>query len=507
MVARKEKTKKASLFRYLNPRNLNSEIKGYGYTFTPGDYLKYIFLVYGGIVAFSYLFKLQTPYIIFILCVVTVLLPDIFLNQFRNMYEEKRFEDITAYMEQLLYSFKRRAKILTALQDTLTLYYNENSKNQGNLYTVIMNAIEHIQMSSTEGNIYEEAFSYIEKEYGCKRLYKIHDFLMRVEAAGGECSSAIDILLDDRKLWMDRVYSFQKDKVNVKVKITIGIGLSFIICGLGIYMLPADFHITDNPLSQTVTTIVIIIDVLIWYISQKKLSGSLLTSGDEIPFKEVQRRYEYVMHTDLKKQTKKALITAAILMPMIVIAYWKINLVTAIFIAIFCWLIATQPKRRYKLSLKTITKEVEKAFPEWLMSLALQLQTDNVHVSIYKTIDTSQEVLREELQMLQDGIEQKPNSLQPYINFFKKVQLPDITSAMKMLYSMAEFGASDVEKQIGSLVQRNTSMMDKAERIRQEDSLSGVSFLILMPMLTGVLKLIVDLGLVVMVIISTINTI
>ena len=104
MSTRNDKVKKASLFKYLNPKNLKGEIKGYGYTVTPGDFLKYVILVYGGIVAFSCLFKLQIPYIIFITAMVTVLLPDIFLNQFRNMYEEKRFEDITAYMEQLLYS-------------------------------------------------------------------------------------------------------------------------------------------------------------------------------------------------------------------------------------------------------------------------------------------------------------------------------------------------------------------------------------------------------------------
>ncbi|MBA4698465.1 MAG: hypothetical protein H2212_03445 [Ruminococcus sp.] len=495
------------MFRYLNPKNLNNEIKGYGYSCTPADYLKYLLLVYGGTAGFSYLFKLQTPYIIFIMIVITVLLPDIFLNQFRNMYEAKRFEDITSYMEQLLYSFKRRAKILSALEDTLTLFYRENSKSQGNLCNAIMKAIEHIKTAASNGDIYQEAFLFIEKEYGCKRLYKMHDFLMRVEAAGGECSGAIDILLDDRKLWMDRMYTLQKEKANVKVKITIGIGLSFLICGLGIYMLPADFHITENPLSQTVTTIVIVSNILIWYISQKKLSGSLLVSGDDVPFKEVQKRYNYIMHEDMKKKRKKVMLTALVFTPLIPFAYWKLTPVTAVFMAVFCWLVATQPKRRYKTSMKIIMKEVEKSFPEWLMSLALQLQTDNVHVSIYKTMDTAGEVLQEELEKLLNGIEQNPNSLRPYTDFFEKLQLPDITSAMKMLYSMAEFGAADVEKQIGSLVQRNTIMMDKAERIRNEDAVSGVSFLILLPMLTGVIKLIVDLGLVVMIIMATINTV
>ena len=75
-------------------------------------------------------------------------------------------------MEQLLYSFKRRAKILTALEDTKLLFRQGESR----LYNGIEYAVEHIQSAQSEGNIYQEAFSEIEKEYGCKRLYKIHDF-------------------------------------------------------------------------------------------------------------------------------------------------------------------------------------------------------------------------------------------------------------------------------------------------------------------------------------------
>ena len=69
-----------------------------------------------------------------------------------------------AYMEQLLYSFKRRAKILTALEDTKLLFRQGESR----LYNGIEYAVEHIQSAQSDGNIYQEAFSEIEKEYGCK---------------------------------------------------------------------------------------------------------------------------------------------------------------------------------------------------------------------------------------------------------------------------------------------------------------------------------------------------
>ena len=50
----------------------------------------------------------------------------------------------------------------------------------------------------------------------------------------------------------------------------------------------------------------------------------------------------------------------------------------------------------------------------------------------------------------------------------REFQIPDVLSAMKILYSMAEFGIGDMGGQIDALVQRNTVMMDRAERLKEE---------------------------------------
>ena len=159
-------------------------------------------------------------------------------------------------------------------------------------------------------------------------------------------------------------------------------------------------------------------------------------------------------------------------------------------------LIAIHPKRHFKHCFKRVSRAIEKAFPEWLLSLSLQMQTDNVHVSIMKTTGEAPEILREELRKLSEGVDKNPGELKPYIDFMYRFHIADITSAMKMLYSMAEFGAQDAQEQIHTLVERNTSMMARAEKMRMEDSLAGITITMLLPMITGVLKMIVDLGLV-----------
>ena len=127
------------------------------------------------------------------------------------------------------------------------------------------------------------------------------------------------------------------------------------------------------------------------------------------------------------------------------------------------------------------------------MALALQMQSNNVHVSVSKSIESAPEILQEELRKLEAEIKMQPNDLQPYINFMKKLDRPDVTSAMKMLYSMATFGFDNNNKQLQALVERNAILIDKAEKMKSEDYLAGVGILVLLPMITGTVKMITDL--------------
>lgn len=501
---KKNSLNKVGILKLMNLRNLKLEMNRCGTEFSIKKFIKFILMCYAGLAAFSYVFKLEFTYIAVVIFAATILMPSIFLLQYRNIYEQKKFEDVNAYIEQLLYSFKRQPKILTALQDTALLFQGDKNSQ---IREAIENAIDHIQTGSAETNIYREAFAYIEEEYGCKRLYKVHNFLIKVEGTGGDCDEAIEILLLDRNLWLNRIYALIQDKQKIKVNITIAIALSLLICGMSIYMVPDDFGISAIAASQIVTTAVLLTDLFLWYFVQVKMTVGLLKADADAPFSDISRAYETIMHGNLKKEQKKYTVTAAIFLIGAGISYFCIGVKAGVIILACAYIIWTQPGRKYKACMKRTKREVEKAFPEWLLSLSLQMQTDNVHVSIAKTIDDSPEILQEELYALQDNLERYPNQLEPYLKFMDRFEIPDITSAMKMLYAMAEFGAENAQEQIRTLVDRNTSMMDRSEKMRMEDSLAGMEMTLLLPMITGVLKMITDLALVMGFILSKINTV
>lgn len=489
--------------RYLNPGHLRRAVRRLGYQFSLWRYMGCFIGLGSAVGALALTFRLRFPYILIIGSVTACFVPGMFVMTYQNLYETKRFEDISAYMEQILYSFKRRAKILNALEDVFTLFEDGESK----IYDAVQSAVKYIQNADSKGNIYKEAFSFIEKEYGCTRLYKIHDFLIEAEAVGGDFTITADILLDDRKRWIDRIYELQKEKRNIKTKVTIGIGLSFLIGAMTVFMMPKEFHVTDNRISQVVTTSMILLNMSIWYIAWRKLSKSLLQEEEGVEAQQIKKRYDYVMHKNPKKEQRKSWICMIIILPLVFMFASKKNVMGAIVAAAFAILLGTQSKRKYGASLRCVMREVEKVFPEWLMNMSLYLQSDNVHVSLAKSIPHAPTILQEELTALMERIDAQPDSVRPYLAFMNPLIIPDVTSAMKILYSMAEFGSSDANQQIGPLAERGIIMTDKTERLKGEDYIARVGFLVLLPMITGVMKMLADLALVVVYILSAVNTV
>lgn len=489
-------------FAYFNPKQFNQEIHRYNSDIKSGQFLKFLFATYAGLIIFMIVLKLKIPFMVVILAIMTLFLPSVFLLNLRTNYEIRKFESVNSYLEQLLYSFRRKPKILTALQDTVLLFQEEKNSE---LREAIEEAIACIQNPSGNGDVYEEALSIIEKDFGCKRMKKIHSFLRQVESAGGNIDESIEILLLDRNLWVDRITGLIVDKKKVNVNVTISIGLSFLITAISLYMIPESFGIAETTPSQLSTTIVFLLNGGIWYIVQKALSGSLLAADQDTPFENLKHAYDMVMNQEGQKKQKVFLLTGVMVMAAgAVLAFFNSPMV-GVPIAAFGIVITSQPKRSYKKNLKKLRKEVQKSFPDWLLGVSLQLQTDNVHVSIMKSIPSAPELLQEELIRLQENLEKHPDALEPYLQFFQPLQISEVSSAMKMLYGLSTFGAADSQEQIKALVNRNTIIMDHAEKLRMEDELAGITFAMLAPMITGTLKMVVDLGLVMTYVLSTVQ--
>lgn len=504
--AGKRKVKqKGVFFKMLNPKNLQTEIAKYGYSFSAKSFLLYILAAVVVATGVSVLFKLRFYLValVFIFCLCCV--PSLLLSSYKDMYEAKRFQDVSNYMETLLYSFRKNKKILSSLQDTLVAFEDDN----GRMREVIEEAITYIRTANTNGNLYREALDIIEKEYDTTRLRNLHTFLIAVEANGGVVENPVDLLLEERASWDERTHTFQSERKTTKRNITISIVMSLALCYFLLAIINTealqDLAIIQNMLVQISSTFVIIACAIMFTITTNKLSTSWLKRDARTTDYYVIKDYFATIDRDRKAEVKSSLIWTALMLPIIllgVILHNTVIIVIGVVCALFC---LVSPMLSYNIARKNTIKEIEKAFPQWLMELALLLKYNNVQVAISKTINTAPVVLRPELIKLVQSLVNDSNSIVPYNNFLKDFDLPEIKSAMRMLYSITATGTGNIDEQITNLIKKQNTLMDKAEKISNEDSLAGLSTLTMLPMLFCVAKSLVDMVVLVFSLLTMVN--
>lgn len=119
---------------------------------------------------------------------------------------------------------------------------------------------------------------------------------------------------------------------------------------------------------------------------------------------------------------------------------------------------------------KTLVRSIKCAFPGWLMDIVLLLQSENVQVALQKSQEHVPPVLRRDLDILVGQLEMEPESVLPYHRFLKSFQIPEVHSAMSMLFSVSMGNSGRADRQIGELIDRNLEMLDVAEKGRLKKS-------------------------------------
>lgn len=490
---KKKKQKGPSFFKLLNPRYLQTSVEKYGYRFSAKKFYLTTLAALASAVGVGILFQLDWYFVLLIAVLAGVCMPFIFLISQKNMYMSKQFHDVSDYMEQLLYSFRRKRKILTSLEDVLVSFEDD----KGPMKRLVAEAIEYIRTADSSGDIHREALDIIEREYRNDRLRSVHNFLIAVENNGGTVEKSVDLLLDDRALWDERVHAFQQERNTIKRNITLSIVFSLVLCAAILFIFSidilAEMQIPKNIFVQITSTGVIIMNLLLFVNATNKFTQSWLRKENKQSDYQILRDYFYVENFDPAKDRKLSIILA-----LVTSLIWILGLIMdsplivvgGVAISLFC-LFSSQIS--YNLAKKSTVKEIQKAFPQWMMELSLILQSDNVQVSISKTLNSAPPVLRPELEALVEKFEEEPHSLRPYTEFLQRYELPEIRSAMRMLYAVSTSGTVNIDEQISDLIKKQNALMDKAEKIVNSDQLAGMTSVNMVPMLFCIVKSVADM--------------
>ncbi len=496
--SKKAKVQKAGFMYYMKPANLASEIKKYGYEYTVsrtlGIYLAFLL----GIAGISILFQLEPAYSLAVCAAGIIIIPSVIYHTYKKMYEQQRFSDLTVYLEQMLYSFKKNPKILYALKDTLEVFPDEKSM----MHQDIVKAINIIESSFTK-TFKEDGLFEIEKDYGNERLIQVHKFMLKIENLGGNYDSSIMLLLEADRQWTERTGLQMKSVAKQRRDLIMVIVLNILVCAFVLFAFPKDMTIVSYTLYQISTMLLFIASIFIYAKIDKKMGISWLSEEDESEDEDgLLKRYDRVKNYNAAEAKKKSFRYAQVpflcLLVTILYCLFTGTLKTAclFLLAGFAgafFVCLNQHSIGYRLDVRSVTKALEKKFPAWLMEVSLRSQSDNIHRAIMGSMESCPGILKPALKEFIADVEKNPDGMEPYHKFLYEFNVPEIHSAMKMFYSISNGNGGDADEQITELLSRNDKLMDKAEQIKNEDRLASFSSLQYIVVITGIIKLVCDL--------------
>ena len=464
-------------------KTLLKEAKVYGYNYKLKNIIIYM-LVYSILVTGVCFFMGLNPIITAITVVISAFfLPRLIINSYKRRYEKIRFADISQYIEQMLYAFKNSRKIYKSLEDILPLF--KNSPIYGDLLRMKDNILEL-------GN--GAALAIFEEKYDCDKITQMHKFMLESETIGGDIDDTIDLLLEDNSNWKERTELFQRDRNKWRVSTIGAIVISFILCILMEKILPPDINITNSIFIQITTSVTFILEIIIYSALDKRLSESFLNNLTTRSDEEIKRYYEEIINYSKNKTIKKAIKGSIVPFGAAIATYILFsNIYVLILLLLFSVMMFLTPFMNYKRHYKAIREEITIQFPKWLMSMAMLAQSNSIQVSLYKSIFTAPTVLKPELIKLNNGLRDNPTSVDPYFEFMKDFNMPDITASMKMFYAISSGAGSDTQKQIKDIIKRTNSMVDKAEKLANDNFVAGLYALFLAPQIIGAIKLMIDM--------------
>lgn len=478
-------------FKMMSPKYFKATAARFGSTVTTSKLFGTIAFLAAGAAGVCYYLKLEWYYIIAFAIFTVMISPSILMTFYRNKYENLRFEEATSYCEQMIYSFRKKQKIRVALEDVY-------GTSTGHLKDVVKKMMDYIDQGDAQGDLYGDALEMMQEEYDASRIDTLHTYIKEVESNGGDSRRALAVLLNDVREWSTRTLVFQKKREDVRKKVGISIVLALFTCSMMFNFIPAEYvdGIITSPIYQIMTVMVLVMcEVIFLFISGKIASTYLDNEQRKSEINNALHWVHKIEAYDEKKERKNTILVCVICFAA-AIGLWiaktgYIALVPAVGGLYFIFDHMTKLSG-YK---KKITKELNIVFPTWLRNLILHLQTDNVHVALANSLRSCPDVLRPEVKQLLVGISNDPNSIIPYTNFLKDYNLPEFKSAVRFLYSLAEFGTDDMAMQLDQLIQQNAVLSATAEEISNEAHLSALTTLTFAPMLVSCIKLLVDLGL------------
>ena len=362
-------------------KNLKDTVNRYGYDYSFKTFLGQVLLVVGGSTFIAWFSKLIGLYLGLVIAVSLFAVPFIISAWFTQLYNNKRFEMLQAYLSNILPIFMQRPKVLFALKEVRDL-------TSGDMEVAIGRAIEYIETDTEDENVIANGLKIIEREFPNARVKAVHKLLLSIEGGNSEDYHAIcENMYLDIEAWIRRVYNFQTDLKDRRFKLIVLCIFSLALNSVFIYMYSSNeiFEgFTDGTGYQISTFLFIMAILFIAIMVIVKLHGAWLIDDASMKNEEKLIKDYNDIHTLTGKPKPGNYIAAAVMLigALYFVLFDKAHTSYAIICVLFAYFVFTQPARTLRTKQRRIAKTLMLEFPIWLRDVALNLNNLTVINSI-----------------------------------------------------------------------------------------------------------------------------
>lgn len=278
--------------------------------------------------------------------------------------------------------------------------------------------------------------------------------------------------------------------------------LSGYICATALYVLDSMkdlfavktcFNIFDVKIIQVSSLVFLLFLLWVFVKSSRNLTNDWLAAEEKEQRNDISSSCELVYHYDEKKEKRKSVLWTLPVAGVMFTAFLHGKILLAGLLFPVTLFLAMQHKVGFKIAKRDVTEAVYLALPGWFMELALLLQNNNVQISIEKSKNSAPQVLKYEIECLEERLEKTPEKLSAYTDFCREFDVPEAQNCMKMLHAVAEMGTGDAVTQINHLILHVNEMQNRAEEIRNGKIAFGQKMIFSYPVIAATVKLLIDL--------------
>ena len=479
-----------NIFKEYNVKNIKTEINRYGFNYSTKDFMIQAFGIISLVLVVAYLSRLELRYILILVLITMCLIPFIIKAWFLQSYNIKKFTMLTDYLGNIIPIFSQKTKIRYTLGELLDI-------TNGSMKESIAKAINYLDNTVDDPDMAKNALKIIEDEFPNSRIKSVHKLLLSVESSNSTAYKDVcQNMYEDIEAWIKRVYTFQKELKNRRNKLLILCIATLFMNSIFVYIYISNEYFigfTKLPIFQISTLIFTAIILVTITVVLTKLHGEWLINDTDYRKDDYIKKQYLFYKNGIPKLKAMDIITFLICIAGAVYMFIvKEYTLCAISVALSILVIGF-PGGRHKAAYKVVSKSLTIEFPIWLREISLTLSNLTVLNAIERSITMASYPLKKEIIKFLDEAKKDPSSIKPYNNFLIDYDLEDARSSMKVLYAIQNIGKEDVKDRISNLIVRNQEMLDKAESIRNNDSISGIEALGYVPTIVFSIQMLVSM--------------